>query len=90
MSTFDRINPVTGCYEPPKPSALESMSEEQKEYEVMKLVSAMDKLQRYFTLSSLYSPVSFGCQGNFSANFTFREGIVQPCRIGEDGKPVPL
>ncbi len=43
---FFRINPVTGRVEFPQPSPLDSMTEEQKEYEVMKLVNAMDKLQR--------------------------------------------
>lgn len=42
-----RINPVLGCYEPPKPNPFESMSVEQQEHEVMQLVSKMDKLTRY-------------------------------------------
>lgn len=58
------INPVLGCYEPPKPNPLEGMSDEQKEYEAMQLVALMDKLQR--------------------------QGIVQPCKIGEDGRPQPV
>ena len=60
----ENINPVTGCYEPPKPNPLEGMSEEQKEYEAMKLVSLVDQLTK--------------------------EGLVQPCRIDEDGKPRPI
>lgn len=60
----EQINPVTGCYEHPKPNPTEGMSEEQKEYEALQLVGLMDKLTR--------------------------EGIVQPCRIGEDGKPKPI
>ncbi|KFB35185.1 AGAP010793-PA-like protein [Anopheles sinensis] len=55
------INPVLGCYEPPKPNPLEGMSEERKEYEAMELVKLMDKLQR--------------------------QGVIQPCKIGEDGRP---
>ncbi|XP_050080472.1 synembryn [Anopheles maculipalpis] len=55
------INPVIGCYEPPKPNPLEGMSEEQKEYEAMELVKLMDKLQR--------------------------QGLIQPCKIGDDGRP---
>lgn len=47
LSFFCRINPVLGCYEAPKPNPLEGMSEEQKEYEAMKLVGLMDQLQRY-------------------------------------------
>lgn len=40
------INPVTGCYEPPRANPLAAMSEEQKEYEAMKLVELMDQLNR--------------------------------------------
>ncbi|XP_033220591.1 synembryn isoform X2 [Belonocnema kinseyi] len=42
----EQINPVTGCYEKPKPNPLEGMSEEQKEYEAMQLVGLVDKLTR--------------------------------------------
>lgn len=55
------INPVLGCYEPPRPNPFEGMSDEQKEHETMKLVNLMDQLNR--------------------------QGIVQPCRIGSDGRP---
>jgi len=41
-----RINPVTGCFEHPKPNPLEGMTEEQKEYEALKLVNLVDKLTR--------------------------------------------
>lgn len=58
------INPVLGCYEPPRPNPFEGMSDEQKEYETMKLVNLMDQLNR--------------------------QGIVQPCRIGLDGRPEPV
>ncbi|KAF5304585.1 hypothetical protein FQA39_LY09636 [Lamprigera yunnana] len=58
------INPVIGCYEPPHVSATANMTEEQKEYEAMKLVELMETLTRH--------------------------GIVQPCTIGEDGKPKPI
>ncbi|XP_023223249.1 synembryn-A-like [Centruroides sculpturatus] len=60
----DRINPVSGCYEEPKPSPLEGMSEEQKEYEAMQLVNMMNKLTR--------------------------DGIIQPMKVGDDGKPHPV
>lgn len=40
------INPVIGCYEPPKRSPLEGMSEEQKEYEAERLVHLIDQLHR--------------------------------------------
>lgn len=42
-----RINPVVGCYEPPRPDPTAHMTEEQKEYEAMQLVNMMDKLHRY-------------------------------------------
>lgn len=58
------INPVTGCYEPPRPNPFEGMSDEQKEYEAMKLVTLMDQLNR--------------------------QGVVQACKIGEDGRPEPV
>ncbi|XP_011647127.1 synembryn [Pogonomyrmex barbatus] len=60
----DQINPVTGCFEHPKPNPLEGMTEEQKEYEALKLVNLVDKLTK--------------------------EGVVRPCRIGDDGKPEPI
>uniref|UniRef100_A0A1I7XCI4 Synembryn-A n=1 Tax=Heterorhabditis bacteriophora TaxID=37862 RepID=A0A1I7XCI4_HETBA len=41
----DRVNPVTGCLRPPScTSPFDGMSEEQKEYEAMRLVDAMHKL----------------------------------------------
>lgn len=47
---YDRVkhmvNPVTGCYEPVRPNPMEEMSEEQREYEAIKLVNALDKLIR--------------------------------------------
>lgn len=58
------INPVTGCYEPPRPNPFEGMSDEQKEFEAMKLVNLMDQLNR--------------------------QGVVQPCKIGADGRPEPV
>ena len=42
----DSINPVTGSYEPQRPNPLEHMTEEQKEYEAVKLVNMIDQLQR--------------------------------------------
>ena len=40
------VNPITGRYEEPKPSPMEGMTEEQKEYEAIQLVNQLDKLQR--------------------------------------------
>ena len=41
-----KVNPVVGCVEPERPSPFEEMSEEQKEYEAMKLVNLIDSLQK--------------------------------------------
>ena len=41
-----RLNAVTGRWEETKPDPMEGMSEEQKEYEAMQLVNALDKLHR--------------------------------------------
>ena len=45
-----RINPVTGRYEEEKPDPMAGMTEEQKEYEAVKLLNVMDKLQRLVTV----------------------------------------
>ncbi|EZA54229.1 Synembryn-A [Ooceraea biroi] len=42
----EQINPIIGCYEPPKSNPLEGMTEEQKEYEALQLVNLVDKLTR--------------------------------------------
>lgn len=55
----DDVNPVTGRFEPYKPSPMESMSQEQKEYEAMKLVDKIDKLQR----SGIIQPGTIGEDG---------------------------
>jgi len=44
---FYSINPITGSYETPRPNPLENMSEEQKEYEAIKLINMIDQLQRF-------------------------------------------
>ncbi|KAM4619196.1 chaperone Ric-8A [Polymixia lowei] len=41
------INPVTGVVEDEQPNPMEGMTEEQKEYEAMKLVHMFDKLSRH-------------------------------------------
>ena len=41
------MNPVTGRFEEDRVKPWDGMSEEQKEYEVMQIVNAMDKLSRY-------------------------------------------
>ncbi|KAJ8919466.1 hypothetical protein NQ315_016566 [Exocentrus adspersus] len=44
------INPVLGCYEEPHVKVTENMTEEQKEYEAMKLVELMDSLLKTGTI----------------------------------------
>lgn len=39
-----KVNPVVGCVEPTRPSPLEGMTEEQKEYEAMKLVNLINDM----------------------------------------------
>ena len=41
---FCRVNPIVGCVEPERPSPFEGMTEEQKEYEAMKLVNLINDL----------------------------------------------
>lgn len=51
------INLITGHLEEPMPNPMDEMTEEQKEYEAMKLVNMFDKLSRYCTMllrGSLY------------------------------------
>lgn len=60
----DQINPITGRWEEAKMNPTDEMSDDQKEYEAMRLVNDLDKLQR--------------------------QGVIQPCRVGEDGKPQPV
>lgn len=60
----DQINPIIGCCEPPHPDPTAGMTDDQKEYEAVKLVNLMDKLHR--------------------------EGVIQPCRISDEGKPEPV
>lgn len=43
------INPITGVVEEDKPDPMEGMTEEEKEYEAMKLVQMFDKLSRLVT-----------------------------------------
>lgn len=60
----DQINPVLGCTEQQRPSPLDGMTEEQKEFEAVQLMNLMDKMQR--------------------------SGLIQPARVGEDGRPEPV
>lgn len=64
MRHRDHIDPVLGCYQPPRESPLQGLSQEQKEHEAMQLVGLMDQLTR--------------------------AGVVQPARVGADGRPHPV
>lgn len=46
------INLITGHLEEPMPNPMDEMTEEQKEYEAMKLVNMFDKLSRYCIIST--------------------------------------
>lgn len=43
---FSSINPVTGVVEEEQPNPMDGMTEEQKEYEAMKLITMFEKLSR--------------------------------------------
>ncbi|KAM3608897.1 uncharacterized protein V6R79_006487 [Siganus canaliculatus] len=53
------INPVTGVVEEEQPNPMEGMTEEQKEYEAMKLINMFDKLSR----GSVIQPMQLGLDG---------------------------
>ncbi|XP_074534726.1 chaperone Ric-8A [Halichoeres trimaculatus] len=53
------INPITGVVEEEQPNPMEGMTEEQKEYEAMKLVNMFDKLSR----TNLIQPMQLGMDG---------------------------
>ncbi|CAH0397283.1 unnamed protein product [Chilo suppressalis] len=53
------IDPVVGCTRPPRPNPLEGMTEEQKEYEAMKLVNLFDKM----VSSGVVKPARVGADG---------------------------
>ncbi|KAK2841791.1 hypothetical protein Q5P01_011991 [Channa striata] len=53
------INPITGVVEEEQPDPMEGMTEEQKEYEAMKLVSMFNKLSR----NNVIQPMQLGMDG---------------------------
>ncbi|XP_016124732.1 synembryn-A-like [Sinocyclocheilus grahami] len=57
------INPVTGRVEEEQPNPMEGMTEEQKEYEAMKLVNMFDKLSR----EQLIQPMKIGADGKMTS-----------------------
>lgn len=77
------INPIIGCYEPPKTNVLEGMTEEQVKTNSYKFASYIDEifnLQKEYEAEKLVNLI----------DQLHRQGIVKPCKIGEDGKPVPV
>ncbi|KAM9470519.1 chaperone Ric-8A [Clarias gariepinus] len=56
------INPVTGKVEEEQPNPMDGMTEEQKEYEAMKLVSLFDKLSR----DHVIQPMKLGPDGTMT------------------------
>ncbi|XP_076878426.1 chaperone Ric-8A [Brachyhypopomus gauderio] len=56
------INPVTGRVEEEQPNPMEGMTEEQKEYEAMKLVNMFDKLSR----NHVIQPLKLGPDGTMT------------------------
>lgn len=59
LQAKDHINPVVGCYEPPRPNPMEGMTEEQKEYEAIRLVNAIDQMTR----AGIVKPAQVGEDG---------------------------
>ncbi|KAL4005298.1 hypothetical protein ACER0C_005011 [Sarotherodon galilaeus] len=57
-----QINPITGVVEEEQPNPMEGMTEEQKEYEAMKLVNMFDKLSR----NRLIQPMQLGMDGTMT------------------------
>ncbi|XP_017289395.1 synembryn-A isoform X2 [Kryptolebias marmoratus] len=55
-----RINPITGVVEEDQPNPMEGMTEEQKEYEAMKLLNMFDKLSR----TNVIQPMQLDMDGN--------------------------
>ncbi|XP_029010681.1 synembryn-A isoform X2 [Betta splendens] len=53
------INPITGVVEDEKPDPMEGMTEEEKEYEAMKLVQMFDRLSR----TNMIQPMQLGMDG---------------------------
>uniref|UniRef100_A0A3B4ZI31 Synembryn n=1 Tax=Stegastes partitus TaxID=144197 RepID=A0A3B4ZI31_9TELE len=53
------INPITGVVEEEQPNPMEGMTEEQKEYEAMKLISMFDRLSR----SNVIQPMQLSMDG---------------------------
>uniref|UniRef100_A0ACB8G2X0 Synembryn-A n=1 Tax=Sphaerodactylus townsendi TaxID=933632 RepID=A0ACB8G2X0_9SAUR len=69
------INPITGRVEEKLPNPMEGMTEEQKEFEAMKLVNMFDKLSR----QQVIQPMGVTPEGNLTAiNLASIDDTVQP------------
>ncbi|KAG7305225.1 hypothetical protein JYU34_009264 [Plutella xylostella] len=89
-----RIDPVVGCTRPPASNPFEGMTEEQKEYEAMKLVNLFDRLVSH----GVVRPAAVGADGrprpvDHIVNLFDRlgsHGVVRPAAVGADGRPRPV
>lgn len=79
------INPVLGCYEPPKISPLEGMSEEEVKISI-KIINFRNISQRFSFFQKEYEAMKLV---NVMEQL-HRQGIIKPCRIGVDGRPEPV
>lgn len=70
------INPIMGCFEPPRSNPFENMSDEQKEYEALKLVNLIDQLDR----QGLIKPARIGADGK-------PEAVDHVLQLQEDASP---
>jgi len=86
LQAKDHINPVVGCYEPPHPNPMEGMTEEQKEYEAIRLVNAIDQMTR----AGIVKPAQVGEDGKphpVDHVLQLREGgIDATSRINREGE----
>lgn len=79
------INPVMGCYEAPHPNPMANMTEEQKEYEAMKLVELMDTLTRH----GIVKPCKVGLDGRpepIEHVLQLQEGLRNQLNINSDSE----
>lgn len=74
----NQINPITGCFEPPHANPFENMSDEQKEYEAMKLVNLIDQLGR----QGIIKPARLGADGK-------PEAVEHVLQLQEAVKEIP-
>uniref|UniRef100_A0A3Q4BU26 Synembryn n=1 Tax=Mola mola TaxID=94237 RepID=A0A3Q4BU26_MOLML len=81
------INPITGVVEEEQPNPMEGMTEEQKEYEAMKLINMFDKLSR----TNVIQPMQLRMDGKMSEmtaedlNKLAHNPLVQPDENANSG-----